>query len=376
VNVLVVSGIWPPDVGGPASHAPEVATFLRERGHRVEAVITADGQPAQEAYPVRWVSRRLPRGARHAGAAALVARRAVHADVVYSTGMFARCALAALAVQRPLVVKLTGDPAFERARWRGTVGGDVETFQQTRGATVRMLRSLRDLTLRVPVLVLCPSDYLRQLTITWGVPAERVHVLPNPVPRATELAPREVLRRELGMNGPTFVFAGRLTPQKDLGTAFEALARVRGASLVVAGEGDERDRLEAIVHERGLEPRVRFVGALPRQRVLELLRAADAALLSSKWENFPHAVVEALAVGTPVVATATGGVAEVVRDGENGLVVPPENPELLAAAIERYLGDEPLRERLRAAAAPSVARYAPERVYGELERLLEEVAAR
>jgi glycosyltransferase involved in cell wall biosynthesis len=372
--VLVVSGIWPPDVGGPASHAPEAAAFLHGRGHRVEAVITADGRPAKEPYPVRWISRRLPRGARHAASAALVARRAARADVVYSTGMFARSALAAIAVHRPLVVKLTGDPAFERARWRGTVGGDVESFADARGATVRMLRGLRDVTLRVPAVVVCPSDYLRDLAISWGVPAGRVRVLPNPVPDAPELRPRDVLRRELGMNGPTFVFAGRLTPQKDLGVAFEALARGGDASLVVAGDGEERARLEDAARALGLEARVRFVGAQPRQRVLELLRAADAALLSSKWENFPHAVVEALAVGTPVLATATGGVGEVVRDGENGLVVPPGDPDLLAGAIARYLGDDELRKRLRAAAAPSVGRYTPERIYGELERLLEEAA--
>ena len=66
MRVLIVSGIWPPDVGGPASHAPEVAAFLRERGHEVEVVTTADAQPAVEAYPVHWVRRSLPPGARHA----------------------------------------------------------------------------------------------------------------------------------------------------------------------------------------------------------------------------------------------------------------------------------------------------------------------
>ena len=65
MNVLIVSGIWPPDVGGPASHAPEFAERLRARGHEVEVVITADAEPAPEAYPVRWVSRHKPRGVRH-----------------------------------------------------------------------------------------------------------------------------------------------------------------------------------------------------------------------------------------------------------------------------------------------------------------------
>ena len=106
------------------------------------------------------------------------------------------------------------------------------------------------------------------------------------------------------------------------------------------------------------------------RRVLELFRAGDASLLSSSWENFPHTVVEALAVGTPVIATRTGGVAEVLRDGVNGLVVEPGDIAALAAAIGRFFAEEGLAERLRAAAAPSVADYAPGRVYGRLEQIL------
>ena len=108
--------------------------------------------------------------------------------------------------------------------------------------------------------------------------------------------------------------------------------------------------------------------------MLALFRRADAAILSSAWENFPHTVVEALAVGTPVIATAVGGVPEVVTDGENGLLVPPGDPAALAAAIRRFFAEPELRERLRAAAAPSVERFSPERVYGELEQILEEAA--
>jgi glycosyltransferase involved in cell wall biosynthesis len=119
---------------------------------------------------------------------------------------------------------------------------------------------------------------------------------------------------------------------------------------------------------------VRFLGPLPRDRVVELFRAADASVLSSSWENFPHTVVEALATGTPVIATAVGGVAEVVRDGVNGLLVAPGDLEMLAAAIRRFFVDDILRESLRAAAVASVADYAPERVFGRLEQTLAAVA--
>lgn len=375
MRVLVVSGIWPPDVGGPASHAPDVARFLRQGGHDVEVVTTAASLPAPFDVPVHWISRRLPKGAIHLRTAAEIARRAVHADVVYTTGMFGRSSAGATVARRPYVLKLTADPAFERARRRGIVVGDVDEFQALGGGpAVRLLRLARDAELRGAAHVFTPSAYLGELAVSWGVRPDRVSVLPNPSPPIPELAPRDALRDGFHMDGPTLAFAGRLTAQKALGDALEALSRADGVVLLIAGDGDQRAPLEARVAELGLGAQVRFLGPLPRDRVLELFRAADASILSSSWENFPHTVVEALAAGTPVIATAAGGVAEVVHDGENGLLVAPGDVEGLAEAIRRFFSDAVLRDHLRAASVASVAEYAPERVFARLEETLASVA--
>ena len=372
--MLVVSGIWPPDVGGPASHAPEVASFLLGRGHGVEVVTTAAAAPAPQPYPVRWVSRGLPKGVRHVRAAALIRSRARRADVVYTTGMFGRSAAGALAARRPYVVKLTADPAFERSRRSGLVGGDIEAFQSGGGgAGAALLRAARDIELRRAAHVFCPSAYLRDLALSWGVEQERVSVLPNPAPEVPEVPSRDELQQALGMNGATLAFAGRLTAQKSLGRALEAVAAADGVAFLIAGEGPDRPALETRARELGIEDRVRFLGAQPRQRVVELFRAADATILSSSWENFPHTVVEALAVGTPVLAMEAGGVGEVVRDGVNGLLVPVGDTAALADAVRRYFADEALRERLRGRAAESVVDYSAERIFSRLEAVLRSV---
>ena len=375
MNVLVVSGIWPPDVGGPASHAPDVADFLQARGHTVEVVTTADSAPAPRPYLVHWVSRGLPVGVRHVRGATLVAARARAADVVYTTGTFGRSAAGATLARRPYVIKLTADPAFERSRRRGLVAGNVDQFQRSRGGiAVAALRLARDAELRRAAHVFTPSAYLRELAVGWGVAPERVSVLPNPSPALGELPARDELRRAFALNGATIAFAGRLTAQKSLERALDAVAQADGVELVIAGDGPDRGQLERHANELQLGDRVRFIGAQPRERVIELFRAADATILSSSWENFPHTVVEALAVGTPVLAMEAGGVAEVVEDGINGLLVPAGDTDALADAVRRYFSDADLREALRARAADSVARYAPERVFGDLEAKLREVA--
>jgi glycosyltransferase involved in cell wall biosynthesis len=322
---------------------------------------------------VHWVSRSIPKGLIHVRVAALVRRRAREADVVYTTGMFGRSFAGSSAAARQYVVKLTADPAFERARRRGIVQGDVDAFQRSaHGARAAALRLARDVELRRAAHVFCPSAYLRDLVLSWGIPAQRVSVLPNPYPALPDLRPRDELRESFDLKGRTLAFAGRLSAQKSLDVALAALAEVEDVTLVIAGDGERRVPLERRAAELGVADRVHFLGAQSRDRVLELFRAADASLLSSSWENFPHTVVEALAVGTPVLATRVGGVGEIVHDGENGLLVPAGDRDALADSIRRFFDDDPLRERLRAAAAGSVRGFDRDAVFARLEHALEE----
>lgn len=374
MRVLVVSGIWPPDPGGPATHAPALADFLLAHGHDVEVVTTADEEPEPRDYPVQWVSRDLPTEMRYVRCVRLVRAGARSADVVYATSMVRRAAAGAALARRPLVVKLVSDEAFERMQREGRYAGTLDEFQHEGGSRVRFLRSTFNRALRRAEHVFSPSEYLRGLALGWGIDPERISVLHNPAPDVPELPPREELRRELELEGPTLAFAGRLGLPKALGVALEALAAAPEASLVVAGDGPERERLERHAAELGLDNRVRFLGNLSRGGVLRLFRAADAVVLSSSWENLPHTVLEALVVGTPVIATAVGGVPEVVSDGENGLLVPPGDPQALAAAIRRLLDDGELRSRLAAAAPGSVASYTEEAVFSRIASALESAA--
>jgi glycosyltransferase involved in cell wall biosynthesis len=266
---------------------------------------------------------------------------------------------------------------FERETRSGRYQGTLDEFQRVGGAPrVRFLRSTRNAALRGARHVFCPSAYLRGVALSWGLAPERVSVLPNPAPEVPPLPSRDELRAELGLDGHALVFAGRLGPQKALGVALTALAEVPGVDLTIAGDGPERAALERRTAELGLAGRVRFLGSVPRDTVLRLFRAADASVLSSDWENFPHTVVESLAVGCPVIATAVGGVPEVVRDGENGLLVAPGDPAALATAISRFFADHELRGRTRAAAPGSIAGLSEDAVFATIEAELERAASR
>lgn len=209
-----------------------------------------------------------------------------------------------------------------------------------------------------------------------------VHVVHSPVD-ADAFDPRRVgraeARSEIGIEDGEVVagVVGQLTPWKGQDVAIEALAMLRerrpllrlllvGAPKFV-GPGarfdnlDYVERLEALVRERGVERAVRFAGE--RRDVSIVMRAIDLLLVPSWEEPFGLVVVEAMSMGTPVVATAVGGPAEVIDDGVNGRLVPPRRADLWSGAIEELLADEGLRRRLscegrRTATAFEASRHA------------------
>ena len=287
MRIAFLTGIWPPDVGGPATHGPDFARFLVARGHSVRVVTMGDGEPADRPCEVEVVSRRLPFPLRYGQVALRGARAARAADVVYATATYAAAALAAAAARRPLVAKLVSDPAYERARRYRLFSGTLGEFQHARSLPLHLLKELRNASLRRACTIVAPSAYLADIAGGWGFDRGRIHVLTNPAP-----PPREV---EAEQHEPgTFVFVGRLTRAKALGIAIEAVALVPEARLVLVGDGPDRAELEQLAAASAAAGRIAFRGSLPRDDALRVVAGAEAGLLSSDWENLPHSAVEAL----------------------------------------------------------------------------------
>jgi glycosyltransferase involved in cell wall biosynthesis len=303
---------------------------------------------------------------RYGRLAATAARRARDADVVYATATYAAASFASSVSRTPLVAKLVSDPAYERARRYGLFDGTLEEFQRPASRRVEALKRARTRALRRARALVVPSAYLAGIADGWGLDSVRLTVLPNPAP-AVDVEP-------VPQAPGTFTFVGRLTRQKALEVAFAAVARVPEARLIVIGDGPDRDRLEDAARDSGADGRIELRGALPRLEALAVVAGSEAALLTSDWENFPHSAVEALAVGVPVVSTAVGGVPEIVRDGENGLLVPAGDADAVAGALSRVLHEDGLRSRLSGAARPSVAGLSVEETYGRLAAILQGAA--
>lgn len=218
-------------------------------------------------------------------------------------------------------------------------------------------------------LVTVCHAFARELADNTGVPVEQIVVQHNsvrPTPQ-TSVADIQSLRTRLGIASDERVVltVGRLSREKahiDLLAAFKHLRDTHpdiSSKLVIVGDGPERGRLEAAARADGLGERVIFAGHISGD-IQPFYAAADVFALPSHSEGSPNVVLEAMAANLPIVATAVGGVPEILEDNESALLVPANDPRAMAAAIARVLGDQDLAQRLTTNSAALVAtRYAP-----------------
>lgn len=226
---------------------------------------------------------------------------------------------------------------------------------------------VRRLYARADEIVVVADAVAEDMASHGGIPRERFTVIPNPaVPEDLQARCREPVpcRWLDGGHPPVILAIGRLTAQKDFGVLLQAMARVRGeraARLVILGEGPERARLESMASDLGIADAVRLPGFVANP--LAWMARARLLVLCSRFEGAPNVLVEALACGTPVVATdCPSGPREILAGGRYGRLVPVGDSAALATAITAALDTAPDREHLREAVSEytverSAARY-------------------
>jgi glycosyltransferase involved in cell wall biosynthesis len=218
---------------------------------------------------------------------------------------------------------------------------------------------------------IAPSRFLRDILVAGGVNPERIEVVPNPIAVQGERGPGE---RD---QPPTFVFAGRLVPEKGITTLLDAASMVQypGARFVLYGSGPEEPAARARVKAERLP--VQFQGYAPPNVVAAGLRIARAAILPSVWyENCPMVLLEAAALGTPAIASRIGGIPELIEEGVSGLLVPPADAVALAAAVDRLASDTDMAGSLGGAARRHVQwRHSPGAYLNGVLRAYEQAGA-
>ena len=355
MRVVLAAIRYPPAPGGAEAHVAALAEGLAARGHDVvvhasdlfsEYPFRRDAALPDKVSGVRVVRHPARRWlgswtAMPSMPRALLAD-ARGADVVHAHSYGYYQTVAAAWAARRARVPFVFTPHFH------------PPWSMEGGALRRRLRSVFDASLgrfvlrRADRVVMVSSGELREMRAHLPVEAREVRVIPNGFHAARFRPPPDgdAFRRRHAIEGPLVLYAGRLASNKGLPHLVRAMTRFPG-TVVLAGEdqglGSELQRLAG---QLGVGERLRLVGHLDDALYRSALAAADVLVLPSEWEAFGIVLAEAMACGTPVVATRVGGAPDVVAEGETGLLVPYGDAAALGDAVARLLADEALRARM------------------------------
>jgi glycosyltransferase involved in cell wall biosynthesis len=309
MKLVITTPLYPPEIGGPATYANLLFEGLPKNGIEVELVKFSD-------------VRHLPKIIRHYAYYRRVLKAARNADVVLALDPVSVGLPAMKAIRRagkPFVVKIVGDYAWEQGQQRFGITQNLDEFVKEKQVSfpVQVLRRIQTRVAAAATRVIVPSEYLKSIVMAWGVPGEKIVVIYNGIEIPAHLPEQYKKEGEF-----LIVSAGRRVPWK----GFEAIERV------------------AKSHPNW---RVSIASGLPRTEVLALIKAADVFVLNSRYEGLSHVLIEAMTLGTPVIATNAGGNTTLVVDGETGLLIPPGDDTALEQALISVAQD-PVRARASA----------------------------
>ena len=364
MKVLIVSPLFPPEIGGPSTYIVPLAKGLASKGHSVKVITLANGHPEEkfglevfsvlhgDAMPVRET--RLLKSILSMGKGS---------DVIYALDVAAigmQCVLAGKILGKPVVVRYAGDTAWEKARRQGASSKGIEEFLAKPDAN-HWIVDLEKFVLGSSAAVIAPSKYLKRVLIdSMGIDGGKVFAINNAIEEVAPAGGRE--RRAIAY--------GRFVPWKHFGRVIEAFAGLPEEKLVIVGEGPLKDELEGMASGK---QNVSILGKMPHKELMAALSGSEMFVLNSSYEGMAHSILEAFAAGTPVIASDIEPNRELITDGENGLLVPLEPREKNIGGMRKAVGrlrDRGFAARIAENARSKLGEHSWEGVLGETESVL------
>lgn len=353
-KILIVTGIFSPDIGGPATYADIISKTLTERKFDVKIITYSKaGKSKDEKIKISRVSKRWPWFLRHIIYATKVFFAGRKFDVIYSLSTIngsIPSLISAKFFKKKFYMRIAGDYAWQVAMEKEKTDLAIDDFQEgKKRGWIKFLFSLQKFLCKKADLVIVPSEYLECIVKKWGVSANKIKVIYN----AVELKPLEISKEEarnkIGIHGNIIMSIGRLAPWKGFKMLIKIMPKLLEINqffrLIIIGDGPDRKNLEAMIKNLGLDKKVYLLGKKPQNELPLYLAATDIFVLNSGYEGFSHQILEAMVCGVPVIASAVMGNREIIHQGENGFMVKYNDEFNLIEAIKTLHQDLEMKEQ-------------------------------
>ncbi|MFH1841342.1 MAG: glycosyltransferase family 4 protein [Candidatus Nealsonbacteria bacterium] len=335
MKIIFATGIFPPDIGGPATYVERLATDLHRQGFNVGVITYSDNKGKEYNFQIKRISRKWPFFLRYFIYFFALLKLAINYDVVYAQNLTS-AGLPALLISKltgkRFVLKIVGDAAWEQKK--------------------NYLKGIQKFVAKNANKIITPSYYLKDLVSSWEVPKEKIKVVYNAPKTVTKLNLSKVEAKEkIGIKGDIILSVGRLSSWKgfpDLIAIMPDLLEENSSfKLLIVGEGEEKEKLRFQILRLGLENKVKLTGVIAHSEMPFYFKAADVFVLNSGYEGLSHVILEAMQLETPIVASSKGGNPELLQNNFNGFLVEYKNQKEIKTAILNIWRDKNLQEKFK-----------------------------
>ena len=320
MKILITVGIYPPDIGGPASFVPRIAKLLEENECEVTVICLSNEKILDhEPYKIIRILRNQNLIIRWIKTVFNMIAYGRDAELIFVNGLPMEAYIANLFLRKKLIRKIVGDWAWERGRNKGITNDSFDEFQKNKhNLHLEIAKFSRGWTATKADLVITPSMHLKEVVKNWGVLENNLKVIYNgtKIQRIIDKQENEVLH---------FVTVGRLAPWKNIDKIIQAMALFNEKEFNfifnIVGSGPIDEKLKKLVTDLKLEKKIFFLGQKNTDELNKIYLNSDIYIQASGYEGLPHVILEAINFNLSIISTPIGGTNEILLNGKNGWVL-------------------------------------------------------
>ena len=340
MRVLVTVGIFPPDIGGPATFVPKIAKYFQdELNYEIEILTLSDNKNSNinDDFSVKRIDRNLPIIYRWLKTIFTIYKLGKNKDLIFVNGLGTEATIANIFLKKKIIRKIVGDPVWERAYSKAKISESFDEFQvKNYGFSISLQKKVRSFSIKKSDIVITPSQHLKNFILNLGF-KNKIEIINNGV-----FIPEE--NTNIFTNDQiNITIVSRLVSHKNIEKIIKAISDLNSPliNLNIIGDGPELNQLQKISLESNNKDNIIFHGKLNRDDINHIFLKSDIYIQASNYEGLPHSLLEAMSYGIPVLCTPVGECKEILGNEDRGYILDlPVSKNNIKSKISEIIGEK------------------------------------
>ena len=345
MRVLVTVGIFPPDIGGPATFVPKIAKYFQdELNYEIEILTLSDNKNSNinDDYSVKRIDRNLPIIYRWLKTIFTIYKLGKNKDLIFVNGLGTEATIANIFLKKKIIRKIVGDPVWERAYSKAKISESFDEFQvKNYGFSISLQKKVRSFSIKKSDIVVTPSKHLKNFILNLGF-KNKIEIINNGV-----FIPEE--NTNIFTNDQiNITIVSRLVSHKNIKKIIRAISDLNNPLIYlnIIGDGPELNQLQKISLESNNKDNIIFHGKLNRDDINHIFLKSDIYIQASNYEGLPHSLLEAMSYGIPVLCTPVGECKEILGNEDRGYILDlPVSKNNIKSKISEIIGEKDIANK-------------------------------